>query len=92
MRLNLFSVISRLIIFFLLGILAGLVSLAFVKMIRLCEFTFEHIPVPDWVKPGIGGLILGAMALKIPAVLGVGYEAVNMGLTGVLPLDLAFYY
>ena len=41
------------------------------------------------MKPGLGGLILGAMALKIPAVLGVGYEAVNMGLTGVLPLDLA---
>ncbi|MFW5497927.1 MULTISPECIES: chloride channel protein [unclassified Maridesulfovibrio] len=84
-----FSNFEELIIFFLLGILAGLVSLAFVKMIRLCEFTFEHIPVPGWVKPGIGGLILGAMALKIPAVLGVGYEAVNMGLTGVLPLDLA---
>ncbi|ACS79231.1 chloride channel protein [Maridesulfovibrio salexigens] len=84
-----FSNFEELIIFFLLGILAGLVSIAFVKMIRLCEFTFDQIPVPGWVKPGLGGLILGAIALKIPAVLGVGYEAVNMGLTGVLPLDLA---
>ncbi|WP_319761406.1 chloride channel protein [Maridesulfovibrio sp.] len=84
-----FNNFEELIIFFLLGILAGLVSIAFVKMIRLSEFCFDHIPMPEWIKPGLGGLLLGIMALKIPAVLGVGYEAVNMGLTGVLPLDFA---
>ncbi|WP_320009143.1 chloride channel protein [Maridesulfovibrio sp.] len=84
-----FNNFSELIIFFLLGILAGLVSIAFVNMIRLSEKAFDSIPIPEWIKPGLGGLILGAMALKIPAILGVGYEAVNMGLTGVLPLDIA---
>ncbi len=84
-----FSNFKELIIFFLLGILAGLISITFVKMIQLCEYSFGRIPIPKWIKPGLGGLILGAIALKIPAVLGVGYEAVNMGLTGILPLDLA---
>ncbi len=85
----LFNNFEELIIFFMLGILAGLVSLAFVHMIRLTEIFFDKIPIKEWIKPGIGGLLLGLMALKIPGVLGVGYEAVNMGLTGVLPLDLA---
>lgn len=84
-----FNNFEELFIFFLLGILAGLVSILFVKMISLSEQTFDRIPIPEWVKPGLGGLILGALGLKIPAVLGVGYEAVNMGLTGVLPLDMA---
>ncbi|WP_245577068.1 chloride channel protein [Maridesulfovibrio zosterae] len=84
-----FSNFKELIIFFILGILAGLVSLAFVQMIKISENIFNKIPVKEWIKPGIGGLLLGIMALKIPGVLGVGYEAVNMGLTGVLPLDLA---
>ena len=84
-----FNNFKELIIFFILGILAGLVSLAFVQMIKISERIFDKIPVKEWIKPGIGGLLLGLMALKIPGVLGVGYEAVNMGLTGVLPLDLA---
>lgn len=84
-----FSNFQELLIFFILGILAGLVSLAFVHMIRMMESFFNKIPVKNWIKPGLGGLLLGIMALKVPGILGVGYEAVNMGLTGVLPLDLA---
>ncbi|WP_245549606.1 chloride channel protein [Maridesulfovibrio hydrothermalis] len=85
----LFNNFDELIIFFILGILAGLISIAFVKMIQLMENIFDKIPVQDWIKPGLGGLLLGLIALKVPGILGVGYEAVNMGLTGILPLDLA---
>lgn len=84
-----FNNFEELLIFFILGILAGLVSLLFVKMISLMESGFDQIKIYEWMKPGIGGLLLGLLALKVPGILGVGYEAVNMGLTGVLPLDLA---
>ncbi|WP_084153996.1 chloride channel protein [Maridesulfovibrio frigidus] len=84
-----FNNFEELIIFFILGILAGLVSLAFAAMIRTTENIFNKIPIQEWIKPGIGGLLLGLIALKIPGVMGVGYETINLGLTGVLALDLA---
>ena len=84
-----FNNFEELLIFFILGILAGFVSLAFIAMIRITENIFDKIPIKDWIKPGLGGLILGLIALKIPGVLGVGYETVNLSLTGILPLDLA---
>ncbi|WP_320169226.1 chloride channel protein [Maridesulfovibrio sp.] len=84
-----FSNFGELIIFFILGIMSGLVSLAFVHMIRFMENIFMRIPVPEWVKPGIGGLLLGILGLQVPGILGVGYEVVDMGMEGVLPLELA---
>ncbi|MBI9110954.1 chloride channel protein [Maridesulfovibrio ferrireducens] len=84
-----FNNFEELIIFFILGILAGFVSLTFVAMIRTSENIFDKIPIKNWMKPGLGGLILGLIALKIPGVMGVGYETINLGLTGILPLDLA---
>ncbi|OEU71536.1 MAG: chloride channel protein, partial [Desulfovibrio sp. S3730MH75] len=84
-----FNNFEELIIFFILGILAGLVSLAFATMIKTTENIFDKLPIQEWIKPGIGGLLLGLIALKIPGVMGVGYETINLGLTGVLALDLA---
>ena len=84
-----FNNFEELIIFFILGVMSGLVSLAFVHMIRFTENIFDRIPVPEWIKPGIGGLLLGVIGMHIPGIMGVGYEAVDMGLDGVLPLGLA---
>lgn len=84
-----FNNFEELLIFFILGILSGLISLAFVHMIRLMENIFERIPVKPWIRPGIGGLLLGLLGLQIPGILGVGYETVDMGLNGILPLKMA---
>ncbi|WP_432735546.1 chloride channel protein [Maridesulfovibrio sp. FT414] len=84
-----FNNFEELLIFFILGILSGLVSLAFVHLIRIMEDIFDRVPVQDWIKPGIGGLLLGLIGLYIPGAMGVGYETVDMGLDGVLPLELA---
>ncbi len=44
--------------------------------------TAERVPVPPWVRPGIAGLIVGAIALVYPQVLGVGYEPTDTVLKG----------
>ena len=76
-------------VYLLLGILAGFLSICFVKLIYGTDECLRKLSLPEWVKPGIGGLLLGIIALKIPHVMGVGYETINLSLGGYLALDFA---
>ena len=40
----------------------------------------REIPLPRWVKPAIGGVIVGLIALAIPEVLGTGYGWIQQSL------------
>jgi len=66
--------------FALIGILGGLIGLLYAKSFYGLVDLFGRIPVPRWVKPAIGGVIVGLIALAIPEVLGTGYGWVQQGL------------
>ena len=77
--------------YLLLGLLAGLISIVFVRAIYTVENIFTRLPLPQWLCPALGGLLLGGLALYLPQVLGVGYDSVNSALAGNLPLQLALF-
>lgn len=85
-----YSIVSLWELFFypLLGILTGLVALAFTKILYWFEDRFEAIPIPDWIKPAIGGGLLGVVFSIYPQVFGVGYGAMNMALNNSMELQL----
>lgn len=56
-----------------LGIVSGISAIVFMRSIFLAQDASAKIPVPPWLKPAIGGLAVGAIALLFPQVLGVGY-------------------
>ncbi len=68
-----------------LGLLASLVSLLYVQALGFSRRAFQgkvahlawlaQIPLP--LHPVLGGLCLGLVALKLPQILGVGYETVE---------------
>jgi chloride channel protein, CIC family len=67
--------------YFILGILAGLVSYAFIKVLYFSEELWdEKLKIPNKWKAGIGGLIVGCTALIFPQIMGVGYDSINMAL------------
>lgn len=74
----------ELALYIVLGILAGLLSIAILRSIGLSDRLFQRIPGPEWTKPVIGGLMLGGLAFFVPQVLGVGYETVQETLSGSL--------
>ncbi|MFK4766067.1 chloride channel protein [Desulfobaculum sp. SPO524] len=67
-----------------LGILAALAAAGFIIVLYKAEDIFENLPIPEWLKPAIGGLILGVILLQWPHAFGVGYGAMNRALHGQL--------
>ncbi len=73
-----------------LGIVVGLVALAFVITLYKTEDIFDAVPIPDYIKPVFGGLIMGAMIIYLPETFGVGYGAIDRSLTGMMPAQMLF--
>jgi CIC family chloride channel protein len=65
----------------LLGICTALAALLFIKVLYAFEDGFEAIPIPGWVKPSVGGALLGVVIIFFPEAFGVGYGAMNLSLT-----------
>lgn len=75
----------ELIFYALLGILGGLVSVGFVKLLLRLRARFLRWPERTrWVQPVVGGLFVGLLGWGVPQVLGVGYTFVGQALNGQL--------
>ena len=70
----------QLLWFGLIGILGGLIGLLYAKGFYGIAELFARLPIPRWVRPAVGGLIVGCIGLAIPEVLGTGYGWIQEGL------------
>jgi CIC family chloride channel protein len=73
-------------VYFLLGLAAGIIGLAFMRAISLVEDAFDRTRVPVALRPAMGGFCVGLMAISWPQVLGVGYQSINLVLTAKMTL------
>lgn len=73
---------TELWLYLVLGVLAGILSIASLRALHGSDRLFARIPGPAWVRPVIGGLVVGLVAFYVPQVLGVGYETVSDVLHG----------
>jgi chloride channel protein, CIC family len=78
---------AELLAYAALGVIGGVVSLLFCKGLLALRGVFMRMPpATKWVQPAIGGLVIGAILLYSPAIMGVGYEYVDQALNGGLLL------
>lgn len=82
----------ELILFTLLGVVFGLISVFWVKTFYMIEDGFARLRFPSQFKLALGGLATGVLIMLYPqfGIMGVGYEGVNMALVGELSLLLLF--
>ena len=86
-----FALVSHweLLVYFVLGIAAGIASLLIIWSLFGLPRLWKRVPGPEWIKPGIGGLLVGLIGLYIPQVLGVGYGEILKALNGQVLLSAA---
>ncbi|MBN2083944.1 MAG: chloride channel protein [Anaerolineales bacterium] len=94
----------EILLYILLGVLAALVAVGFIKLLYGFEDLFDRWRVSDAVKPAVGGLLLGGLALvypwilqmprgfpateNLPDIFGSGFAAIGNALQGNLPFGL----
>jgi CIC family chloride channel protein len=70
-------------IFFVVGLASAGLGILVMKGVTSTEALFRSLAVPRWARPAIGGLLIGAMALAFPQILGGGHggimHALNSG-------------
>lgn len=81
----------ELLVYAILGVLAGFAALLFIWMLYGAEDLFDALKFPEYLKPVLGGLSIGVMGLWYPEVYGVGYEAINEALQGHLLLGTLMF-
>jgi CIC family chloride channel protein len=89
-------VIGHLWLYLLLALLVALMAAVFLRVFRDIRHLFHKLPGPHWLRPAVGGLLLGLLCVPIIAfvgsrihqsgqglgILGGGYGAVQMAISG----------
>jgi chloride channel protein, CIC family len=76
-------------VYAVLGVLGGLVSAAFTKLLVGMRERFLRLPRKTvWFQPLAGGLLVGVMGWFVPQTLGVGYTYVGAALNGGMAVKL----
>lgn len=71
-----------------LGMVSALFGIAVMRGVTLVEDLFRKSRLPAWLRPAVGGLAVGLLALFTPQVLSAGHGALHAGID--TPLALPF--
>ncbi|UOD35746.1 chloride channel protein [Deferribacteraceae bacterium V6Fe1] len=61
----------------ILGVVCAFVGVAFIRIFYKFEDYFEELNIPRFVKPALGGLLMGVIAIFSREIIGVGYDTIH---------------
>ncbi len=77
-------------LYLVLGIAAGLIAILLPVVFYGIRDAFRKLRVRAFLKPAIGGLIMGVIALALPQVIGGGYGWMQLAIDGRIALGTLF--
>ncbi len=80
----------RLPFYLILGLVSGLVAVFYVKAFYRIHDLFRNLKINKYLKPAIGGLLTGLIALLFPEVMGVGYGWIQIFISNDLKIIPTF--
>jgi chloride channel protein, CIC family len=85
----------ELLLYATLGVIVAIGAMAFTKAMSSMKTFWDNLPVSDYFKPMLGGLLLGIVALiafqwtnEFPGFLGLGSSSLQDALNGSLALNM----
>jgi CIC family chloride channel protein len=82
--------------YLILGVLAGVVAIVFIKVLYGTEDLFDRLKIPDYYKPALGGLCIGIIGFILlfytdqASIFGVGYDSINALLEDKIVFQIVF--
>ena len=68
----------------ILGAVCGLIGILYGRTFYKARDLFKALRIPNYVKPAIGGLIVGTIGMFLPQILGMGYGWLQFAMNGDL--------
>jgi CIC family chloride channel protein len=69
-------------LYMIMGIILGIVAVIFTRCLDILEDLFDRLKTPEAIKPALGGLLVGSIAIFFPQILADGYETIRLSLNG----------
>ncbi len=80
---------GELVAYAVLGVVGGVASLVFVKVIKNLRPRLRRLPQwSQYVQPGVAGLLIGIIAIWYPQVMGAGYQWVDLAMHNRFPWEV----
>ena len=80
--------LGELLLYFLMGTLIGLAAIGYVRLLYWSEDAFAAWKFPDYLKPAVGGLLVGLILRAYPQIYGAGFPAIESALWVRFPWEL----
>jgi chloride channel protein, CIC family len=71
-----------------LGLICALAGVAIMRLVATAERWVRRSPIPLMLRPALGGLLLGGLAIVSPQTLSAGHGALHLDLAVGMPLAL----
>ncbi|MDA3937400.1 MAG: chloride channel protein [Actinomycetota bacterium] len=72
-EMNTFDVAVMVVI----GLLCSLAGLAYIKIFYRIFRWFKALSIPNWLKPALGGVLVGVIVLFVPRIWGMGHQTIQ---------------
>lgn len=78
----------EMILYLGLGVLSALTAWLFIRVLHASERISDGIRVPEWIKPALGGLLIGVIGFHFPQIFGAGLTTIEAAIHGELAFKI----
>ncbi len=79
--------LTHYLLFAALGLICALYGVAMMRVVGWSEQLAKRMPGPSWLRPAVGGVVLAAIAWKLPETLSAGHGAMHLEFAGDLSAE-----